>query len=124
MGGFFDGAYQWMGGGVTNGQSVRVTGGAFVIPAPNSPPDTTGAVFNACLPASVVIPTDWLQNATIPGGPCNRLGQWSFRSFHPGGVNFAMADGSVKFIKNSTNLVAYRALGTRSQGEALSADQY
>jgi prepilin-type processing-associated H-X9-DG protein len=124
MGGWFDGAYNWIGGGPTMGQSVRITGGAFVIPAPNSPPDTTGAIFNACLPNSVFLPTGWLQNATIPGGPCNRLGQWGFRSLHPSGLNFAMTDGSVKFIKNSTNLMAYRALGTRNQGEVISADQY
>jgi hypothetical protein len=35
-----------------------------------------------------------------------------------------MTDGSVRFIKNSTNLVAYRALGTRNQGEVISSDAY
>jgi prepilin-type processing-associated H-X9-DG protein len=60
----------------------------------------------------------------VPGGPCNTLGQWGFRSFHPGGVNFAFADGSVKFIKNSVNLNTYRALGTRNVGEVVGADQY
>jgi prepilin-type processing-associated H-X9-DG protein len=124
VGGWFDGAYPWTSGPPGGGGSVRITGGAFVIPAPNSPPDTTGAIWSACLPNSLFLPTDWLQNAAIPGGACNRLGQWGFRSFHPGGLNFAMADGSVKYLKNSTNLVAYRALGTRSQGEVISADQY
>jgi prepilin-type N-terminal cleavage/methylation domain-containing protein/prepilin-type processing-associated H-X9-DG protein len=122
MGGFFDGAYNWP--GVLGGNSVRITGGAFTIPAPNSPPDRTGAIFNACLPSNLALPTGWLANATIPGGPCNQLGQWGFRSLHPGGLNFAMADGSVKFLKNSTNLVTYRALSTKGQGEAISADAY
>jgi prepilin-type N-terminal cleavage/methylation domain-containing protein/prepilin-type processing-associated H-X9-DG protein len=102
---------------------VRVSAGAFVIPALNSPPDTTGTVFKACFDGTIQ-PPDWLKNAAIPGGPCNTLGQWGFRSFHPGGGNFAMADGSVKFIKNSINLVTYRALGTRNLGEIVSADQY
>ncbi len=104
---------------------VRVTSGAFVVPALNSPPDTTptGVTFNACF-AGTVQPPDWLKNSAIPGGPCNTLGQWAFRSFHPGGGNFAMGDGSVKFIKNSINLVTYRALGTRNLGEVVSADQY
>jgi len=103
--------------------SVRVTGGAFVLAPPNTPADTTGAIFSACF-ANCVLPPDWLNNATIPGGPCNRLGQWAFRGFHPGGVNFAFADGSVRFIKNSVNLSAYRGLGTRALGEVISADQY
>lgn len=101
----------------------RVTGGAFVLAPPNTPADTTGDIFNACF-QNCVLPPDWLNNAAIPGGPCNSLGQWAFRSFHPGGVNFAMADGSVRFIKNSVNLNTYRALGTRNLGEVVSSDQY
>ncbi len=46
------------------------------------------------------------------------------RSYHPGGVNVSFCDGSVKFIKNSVNLVAWKALGTRSGGEVVSADSY
>ncbi len=101
----------------------RVTGGAFVLAPPNTPADTTGNILYACF-NNCNYPPDWLNNAAIPGGPCNSLGQWAFRSFHPGGVNFAMADGSVRFIKNSVNLNTYRALGTRNLGEVVSSDQY
>jgi prepilin-type N-terminal cleavage/methylation domain-containing protein/prepilin-type processing-associated H-X9-DG protein len=45
-------------------------------------------------------------------------------SFHPGGVNVAMADGSVKFIKNSIAMNIWWALGTRANGETVSADAY
>ena len=44
------------------------------------------------------------------------------RSYHPGGVNVAMADGSVRFAKNSVNIVPWRAVGSRSGGEVISAD--
>ena len=40
------------------------------------------------------------------------------------GVNLALADGSVKFVKDSIGLQPWWALGTRSSGEVLSADQY
>ncbi len=45
-------------------------------------------------------------------------------SNHPGGVNVAFADGSVRFIKNSVNLQTWWSLGTRNGGELISADQY
>ncbi|MHB1787826.1 MAG: DUF1559 family PulG-like putative transporter [Acidimicrobiales bacterium] len=45
-------------------------------------------------------------------------------SAHPGGVNMGLADGSVRFIKNSVGLMPYWALGSRNQGEVLSSDQY
>ncbi|MDR3634444.1 MAG: DUF1559 domain-containing protein [Isosphaeraceae bacterium] len=45
-------------------------------------------------------------------------------SQHPGGINFLLADGSVRFIKNSIDLNTWRALGTRAGGEVISADAY
>jgi prepilin-type N-terminal cleavage/methylation domain-containing protein/prepilin-type processing-associated H-X9-DG protein len=45
-------------------------------------------------------------------------------SKHPGGVNMTMADGSVRFVKDSVNLANWRALGTRNLGEVISADSY
>jgi len=96
----------------------RPTSGAFVIPRLNAPPDKTGAVYAACF-GPVFYPPDWI---TVPA--CLSLGQYGFRSLHPGGANFAMADGSVKFIKNAISVNVYRGLGTRAGGEVLSADSY
>jgi prepilin-type processing-associated H-X9-DG protein len=45
-------------------------------------------------------------------------------SNHPGGVNVGMADGSVKFIKNTVGVQAWWALGTRAGGEVISSDAY
>ena len=44
----------------------------------------------------------------------------SFRSAHPGGLNFAMADASVHFIDAATDMAIYRALATRAGGETVS----
>jgi prepilin-type processing-associated H-X9-DG protein len=45
-------------------------------------------------------------------------------SYHPGGINAALADGSVRFFKESVSLVVWMALGTRAGGEVLSSDAY
>jgi prepilin-type N-terminal cleavage/methylation domain-containing protein/prepilin-type processing-associated H-X9-DG protein len=45
-------------------------------------------------------------------------------SRHPGGINTAMCDGSVKFIKSSVDPKAWAAVGTRNGNEVLSADSY
>ena len=45
-------------------------------------------------------------------------------SAHPGGVNAAMADGSVRFIKSSIARNVWWGLGTRNGGEVISADAY
>jgi prepilin-type N-terminal cleavage/methylation domain-containing protein/prepilin-type processing-associated H-X9-DG protein len=63
-------------------------------------------------------------NVRPPGGgqydPNHWQNTWSFRSRHPGGVDFALADGSVHFIPDSIDLEVYRALATISGGEVVS----
>ncbi len=49
-------------------------------------------------------PTDWWNVAT-------------FRSHHPGGAQFVLADGSVRFINQAFDIKAYRALSTRNGSE-------
>jgi prepilin-type processing-associated H-X9-DG protein len=46
------------------------------------------------------------------------------RSRHPGGVNYLLGDGSVRFGKDSVNLQAWRALATRNGNEVISADAF
>jgi prepilin-type N-terminal cleavage/methylation domain-containing protein/prepilin-type processing-associated H-X9-DG protein len=42
----------------------------------------------------------------------------TFRSLHPSGVQFCMADGSVQFIRETIKNTIYKALSTRAKGEA------
>lgn len=43
----------------------------------------------------------------------------SARSRHPGGVNAALADGSVRFFSETIDLETWRGLGTRNGGEVV-----
>jgi prepilin-type N-terminal cleavage/methylation domain-containing protein/prepilin-type processing-associated H-X9-DG protein len=45
-------------------------------------------------------------------------------SFHRGGVNALFGDGSVRFLKDSVNLISLRAIVTPSGGETVSSDSY
>jgi prepilin-type N-terminal cleavage/methylation domain-containing protein/prepilin-type processing-associated H-X9-DG protein len=51
-------------------------------------------------------------------------GHLASRSFHPGGVNVALADGSVRFIKDSISPLVWKGIGTRSGGEITDAQSY
>lgn len=44
------------------------------------------------------------------------------RSYHPGGVNTLMMDGSIRFVKNTIDGLTWRALGTMAGGEVISSD--
>ncbi len=44
--------------------------------------------------------------------------------YHPGGVTALMGDGSVRFLKESLNIVVQRSLITPSGGEAVGSDSY
>ena len=62
----------------------------------------------------------------MPYPPSNWENCESFRSRHPGGVQFACADGSVHFVSDGISLPVYRALATirldgREMGQALMA---
>lgn len=64
---------------------------------------------------------------SIPEAPCigtytsydTRKVILSARSRHPGGVNLALADGSVRFVQNSINLGTWKALSTPGGGEVV-----
>ncbi len=45
-------------------------------------------------------------------------------SFHPGGVNVLFGDGSVRFLKDTVNVVTLRGLVSLNGSEVLSADSY
>ena len=62
----------------------------------------------------------WGPNSPIPDcakwSPLRSLWQMA-RSRHPGGVNVALCDGSVRFASETVELDTWRALGSRNGGE-------
>jgi prepilin-type processing-associated H-X9-DG protein len=52
----------------------------------------------------------------------NNPSMFAARSRHPGGVNAAMCDGSVRTVSNDIDLTVWRALSTTHGAEAISGD--
>jgi prepilin-type processing-associated H-X9-DG protein len=50
-------------------------------------------------------------------------GVFGARSYHLGGVNAGMADGSVRWASSGTSAKVWNALGTRAGGELVTADE-
>ena len=46
--------------------------------------------------------------------------QVTTKSFHPGGVNLCLADGSVRFVVNSITVGAYQLMHSRDDGQVFS----
>jgi prepilin-type N-terminal cleavage/methylation domain-containing protein/prepilin-type processing-associated H-X9-DG protein len=60
----------------------------------------------------------------MSGSMVNMAVQLPPSSYHPGGVNILMGDGSVRFVKDTVALNVWQALSTRNGSEVLSASDY
>ncbi|PQO38666.1 DUF1559 domain-containing protein [Blastopirellula marina] len=58
-------------------------------------------------------------NSNLPDAYAHSRGWFAARSLHPGGVNAAMADGSVKFVAETIEVTTWRGLSTRGGGEVV-----
>jgi len=94
----------WHGNGATAGTTVPMNWNSNTFPA-----DAPNCLFQ------------W-QNSTAPLGCRYSAAAKGFVSVHPGGANFLFTDGSVKFLKQSINIVPYNALGSKGGGEVVSSD--
>lgn len=56
-------------------------------------------------------------NAIEPDATAHGMGWLSARSNFAGGVNVAMGDGSVRFVRNTIRIDVWRAMATRAGGE-------
>ncbi|WP_435016293.1 DUF1559 domain-containing protein [Tundrisphaera sp. TA3] len=78
------------------------------------------SIGNTVLPPNPQYPTCM----TAKPGTQNSPGAYGLASYHPGGANVVISDGSVRFIKDTTNYNAFWALGSRNGGEIISADSF
>ena len=67
----------------------------------------------------VMTPNTW---SCAAGNTWNDWSAATASSRHPGGVNCAMMDGSVRFIKSTISRTTWWALGTQAGGEIISSD--
>ena len=80
-------------------------------------------LFNTIVPPSST-QSKWGACRTTGGGFPNDAAFSNANSMHSGGSNALMTDGSVRFIKSSINQYTWWSLGTRANGEVVSADAY
>jgi prepilin-type N-terminal cleavage/methylation domain-containing protein/prepilin-type processing-associated H-X9-DG protein len=91
--------------------------------------------ITATLPPNTVVPYDgpdgrvdadynsWQEGK---GGTANQNPTYAIitsRSYHPGGVNVAMMDGSGQLVNDNIDMLVWRAMATRAGGETLQPNQ-
>jgi len=79
------------------------------------------AAYNQNFPLSSTSIPSGLLSETNAGAYYRSCG---YKSHHPGGTNFLMGDGTVRFIKKSVNYQIYNAIGSVGMNEVVSSDQY
>ena len=124
-----DGTSQTMGVGeyacVTKGQKVKGKGGRGDgetphVLAQHGPDRWQYTVRTVTVPPN----SRWFFNKAgmddgHPENVTGRLSDASLRSQHPGGINILLMDGAVRFINDSIDLVTFRNLADRADGNPL-----
>jgi prepilin-type N-terminal cleavage/methylation domain-containing protein/prepilin-type processing-associated H-X9-DG protein len=124
---------------ITDGTSNTLLAGEVKIAVPNgTSQDHRGDVFNddynctmfmAYTAPNSVVPDQVQSYCVYPfaqNAPCTSKAPPynAARSYHSGGVNTLIADGSVRFVKDSISVATWQALSTTQGGEVISADSY
>ena len=74
--------------------------------------EALGSTFYAMNPAN--------RGVTAAAAPDER--ENAFGSFHTGGINICLADGSVRFVRETIDLATWRGMGSINGGEVVSFD--
>jgi prepilin-type N-terminal cleavage/methylation domain-containing protein/prepilin-type processing-associated H-X9-DG protein len=118
--------------GITDGTSNTLLLSEIVLSPDTAGHDTRGRIWNDARSGGVLFSTSATPNSStvkdrvnhcqsIPTAPCDTAGGTNLvivaRSRHTGGVNTAMADGSVRFANDGVDLTVWLGAGTRGGGE-------
>lgn len=120
-------------GQITDGTSNTLLLGELLVSPDVTYHDVRGRMYNPARQGGVLFSTQFPPNTraepdrlqycqSIPSAPCVTSItdiNLSARGQHSGGVNVALADGSVRFVANSVDAAIFRALGTRALGEVV-----
>lgn len=79
----------------------------------------TSYVLSSIGPESRLYLPDYNACAAIAGTDGSNACKRAFASFHPGGINFALADGTVRLIPTTTDMTVLAALATIANSEAI-----
>jgi prepilin-type N-terminal cleavage/methylation domain-containing protein/prepilin-type processing-associated H-X9-DG protein len=82
------------------------------------PPNTKMAAMNG----TAVLDVDFMSSRLGLSATRLSYGAVNARSYHSGGVNALLMDGSVHFVTNAVSLATWRALGSRAGGEVVGTD--
>jgi prepilin-type processing-associated H-X9-DG protein len=91
--------------------------------SPNSVADVLGHIAPSDDP-TFQVPVNYAVPTTAPVGSFlyEDARVCAYGSFHPQGANFCMADGSVRFLRDTTSWLVLQALVTRAGGEIVQPD--
>jgi len=79
---------------------------------------------------STIVPINWYSGHQGPNGGCDDEFHsyqhwnvsWGFKSNHPGGAQFCLADGSVRFVQQNIDRHLYQLLGCRNDRQQTSSN--
>ena len=107
-------------------QPIQTTCGWAKQPLPTA---AAGLLLAGSVTVGFGFPTEYVPPPTAPGSPPPPPVAWDglkanvwdrlsgYGSYHPGGANAALGDGSVRLLRTATDLKVLAALSTRSGGE-------
>ena len=101
----------WAIGGPQTGSWTEAGGRAAKVPSPT----VAGTEYTEGLGSTGPKLNAW-RDLTISG----RIAEAGFGSYHIGGAQVALADGSVRFVSENINITTWNALGSRGKGEVVS----
>ena len=86
--------------------------------------DVTDGTSNTIMIVEAKEAVPWTKPDDLSFDPAAAPSLHGAGSPHPGGFNASMADGSVRFLKNTIDLNVFRALITRAGGEVIGAGAF